>query len=441
MVAIRGIVLRCGRLPSWLPPKLVLVCLLLLSGFAGLQYSWLRLAHGSRGSGELVPARIAATGNRVGHIVPCREKPIAIRPAMSMKHLVGDEEFSIALVSALPRWAPPTVSALIHELKCWGPDFVFSRDTGVQGRSGAFVVRTLLNDEHCVANTVTGPGHLLLDSAYGIQVMAMDTEGALAGRAEGHYGQLLKALAQAGVPSSTPVTSASQRNGTVADIFQDAVLRFSYGEELEFIACALALWLPQHTWTNQFGDEFSFDELTSTLLQAPRGRGPCGGCHLPYSIVVILRVDETESLLSEEVRRDALGWLNDTVELLRVRQIPSGGWDRSWSGTLDIGPIMGLDLLDRVTVTGHHLEWMALAPREIRCQEGMLRTAVRSLASDLAELTSRARPSFKDELPASHAARALALMRNESPSRAFAEYQANGRIKGHVLQECSPMNP
>lgn len=269
----------------------------------------------------------------------------------------------------------------------------------------------------------------------------MDSEGALAGRAEGHYGQLLKALAQAGVPSSTPVTTASQRNGTVADIFQDAVLRFSYADELEFIACALALWLPPHrTWRNQFGEEFSFDELTSALLHAPRGDGPCGGCHLPYSIAIILRVDETHSLLSEEVRRDALRWLNETVELLRVRQMPSGGWNRSWSGTLNVGPIMGIDLLDRVTITGHHLEWMALAPIEIRRQEGMLRAAVKSLASDLAELTSRARPSFKDELPASHAARALALMRGESPCRAFAGYQENGRIKGHALEDCSPLN-
>lgn len=158
-LAVRASILASlGRRSSWCRLALPFISsVAVLLGIAASRTCWPEHLPGSRSADELLPVRIAAMGNRVSRIVPCRETPVQVIPSASMKHLVGDDEFSIALISVLPRWSPPTVSALIHELKCWGSDFVFSPETGAKGRSGAFVVRTLLNDEHCVANTVTGP--------------------------------------------------------------------------------------------------------------------------------------------------------------------------------------------------------------------------------------------------------------------------------------------
>jgi hypothetical protein len=102
----------------------------------------------------------------------------------------------------------------------------------------------------------------------------------------GFAGQLLKALAQANVSSTTLVTTASGKAGTVADIFQDAVMQFRLEKELEFMACSLALWLPAKSWTNQFGATFDFDDLfRGSTVPSGEAASVTGGQFFCYDIM------------------------------------------------------------------------------------------------------------------------------------------------------------
>jgi hypothetical protein len=316
-------------------------------------------------------------------------------------------------------------------LKLWGAHSNFTDEMVGHSRSGAFTVETLLSDKACIANTTPGGMSFLLDSPYGIRVVEQGSLDSDETRGEGHFGQLLKALAEGDVPSAHAVTTASGRVGTIADLFQDAVLRFSFARELEFITCDLVYWLPlgQRTWTNEYGSDVSFDDLMKELLARPYGKGACGGCHLPYAIVLILRLDEVSPVLSPSRRQEAISWLEGLAWHLETHQSSYGGWDRGWPGETPVRFMWGDPVLDRLTVTGHHLEWMALAPPQVLPSREVIRRAVNTIASDVAALNRIPGRSFKTLLPVAHAGRALVLLHGGDAFSLFSEAWRKGRIK------------
>jgi hypothetical protein len=269
-----------------------------------------------------------------------------------------------------------------------------------------------------------------LDSPFGIRVVQQRSADAEGYRAEAHFGQLLMVLGEADVPSDTQVTTASGHVGVVNDLYQDAVLRYSPDGELEFIACALAYWHPpQTTWLDQFGDEHNFDELLRRLISRPLGAGSCGGTHVPYAVVAILRVDDQYQIISSAMRQAARTWLITLGQLLEQRWSEAGGWDSKWASGVEKTLMWGDDILDRITVTGHHLEWMALAPVDCRPSRIAIKRAAGALLSDIESLPPLRRRSFKTLLPASHAARALALLRCEDPFVVWSRYWKAGKLK------------
>jgi len=342
---------------------------------------------------------------------------------------VSDEQLFVALSASVPMWNPPTVPCLLHELRLWGKEAVFSKQVlKTYDRTGAFMVETLLSDKACRERTVQIGGAFLLDSPYGVSVVVSGSMDAVRTRAEGHYGQLLNVLAEAGVPSTTPVTTSSGRTGTVADVLQDAMMRFSWTRELDFIGPALARWLPpETTWMDRFGNEADVDGLVAALLKQPLGKGSCSGCHVPHAVVIILRVDERYPLLSETVRRQAHDWLIALSAGLDRSQLSSGGWDENWSGNPEAAESTWHDpLLDRISATGHHLEWIALAEPGSRPSEEAVRRAVEAVRRDIDALPSMESRSFRSLLPVSHAARALALLRLEHPYTAWRRFWDQG---------------
>lgn len=291
-----------------------------------------RMVKGKADSDILVPARLVARGQNVPLITQCREQPLHLPPISGLDHLVSREDMVSVLCQALPVWRPPSVPSVFHELKLWGREAVFTPDMLNLDRTGGRLwVDTLLNDDACRRNTVPVGDSYLLDSPYGIRVVLAGTQDAVEYRAEAHYGQLLMVLGEVGVASSTPVTTSSGRVGTVQDLYQDALMRFSLSHELEFIGCALTYWhLPRKAWRNQFGEEYTFDDLVSRLVETPYGQGSCGGCHLPYTVVMVLRANERYPILSEHVRRKAVEWLRALAQILEQRQRDTGGWDQTW---------------------------------------------------------------------------------------------------------------
>jgi hypothetical protein len=286
-----------------------------------------------------VPARRAARGEILPLLIKAREFPIQVKPVSGLEHYVTDEQILVALKASLPLWHPPSVPSLVHELKLWGKDAVFTKEqVGGEGRTGKMMVETLLSDPLCREHTVRlgdgDGGPYLIDSPYGIHPIQSGSYDAMEYRAETHFGKLTMLMGLTGVPLSTPVTTASGRVGTIADILQDTIMNFGWDKELEFVGCSLAYWLPpEKSWSNKFGETFTFDDLMERLLDVPLGKGCCGGTHVPYTVVTLLRVDEQVPILELKTKTKAESWLKYVVGVLEKTQKPDGTWLRDWGET------------------------------------------------------------------------------------------------------------
>lgn len=383
---------------------------------------------------EMCPARLAAHGKRLPLIVQCREHPVSISPHLELRGCVSHSDLVNVLSAAVPVWRPPTVAALIHELKLWGRDASFPSELlGGHERSSDSIIGALLSDKVCRSLVANGDaGSYLLDSPYGVRVTRSGSLDAVNHLAEGHFGQLLKALAEAGVPSTTPVTTASGQMASVSELFQDALLTYSPSQEQEFIACALARWLPpQRSWANEFDEQVSFDDVMQELLEIPQGKGACGGSHVAFAIVTLLRVEETFPILSRPLQQKGQQRLAGVSRILEQRELPEGGWDKSWSAEFQVNHITGDNWQDFITVTGHHLEWIALAPRALRPAEPVVRRATAALVREVSALTQVPSRSYKTELPAAHAARALCWLSGADPFETILTAWKVGELRIH----------
>lgn len=376
------------------------------------------------------PARQVARGEPFSPLHRWRATPVELQRIPGMEDAVTDRQLVTALASALPMWDPPAVSSLIHELRLWGRHSDFTKAMLRRPRSGEMMVETLLNDRLCRERTTTGEGTFLMDSPYGIYVALAGTRDEIEGTAEGHYGQLLMALGEAGIPLDTSVSTVSGRSGTIADLLHDAAMRFAWTAELEFIAVALALWLPpETTWTNQFGNRYSFDDLMAKLTDIPHGQGACGGTHVPYAIASILNVDRQYPLLTVPVRQRGTLWLTDLGAKLERTQTAGGGWDYAWAEQQQ--PVRQLwhdSVLDQITITGHHLEWMAIAPPHVRPAPRTIALAVNALTRDIDRLPPVEGREFKTLLPCSHAAKALCQLRGQDSFTVWETFWDQGRL-------------
>jgi hypothetical protein len=416
--SLTPVVVNSRRLPILVPSLRWIRCAFALLALTLISFTFT----GCGGSpAEDVPARRAARGETIPIQIQASELPIQIEPIPGLKDCVSDEQLLVALNAALPLWHPPSVPSLVHELKLWGKDAVFTKEqVGGEGRVGLMMLETLLSDPLCRKHTVIlgdgDGGPYLIDSPYGIHPIQSGSYDAVEYRAETHFGKLMMLMGLANVPLSTPVTTTSGRAGTLVDLLQDTIMNFGWEQELEFVGCALAYWLPpERSWSNKFGETFTFDDLMNWLLAEPLGKGCCGGTHLPYTVVTLLRVDEQVSVLDLKVRTKAEQYLRHLADVLEKTQNPDGTWSRDWGESGQDGFLYSDTVLDNITIAGHHLEWIALVDEKYRPSKDCIRRAVVSVVDQVGRLRPSGYRSFKTILPCSHAAKAMCLMRDAEP--------------------------
>jgi len=245
----------------------------------------------------------------------------------------------------------------------------------------------------------------------------MATRQALDARAAAHVDDLLAAAAEADLPLSTPIF-AGGRAGTLRDLLRGAIARFEIDQELEFTAVALAAYLPPvKSWTNRRGETFTFDDVARKLLEPVTPKQACYGTHVPYALAFLFQIDglfgigEIEPILDPATRRDVVARLRRLSRELEESQDEAGSW-----APRQVRP----DWLDddreltAFRVTGHHIEWIALAPSEARPSRDSVERAARWLyKAVLAQPAAYAYfgTGYNDN---THAARALLLLHHRT---------------------------
>lgn len=308
-------------------------------------------------------------------------------------------------------------SATLHALRLWGIDSSFQTlpESGAESFvlvDGTQMVASLLDHKCHLATSAFRSQGMLVKSEAGFRVLTAMDGGYGSIETATHVGKVVQVMAEAGLPASCRTSTLDGYTGTLHDIVTSDASLVCRGTELEFLASGLSRFSKGNaSWTNRFGEVWSFDRIARELLQSPVDAAACNGAHIPYALTILLRCNEHRGILGGDTARLVQARLRSLAESLERSQQSSGAWRWERPDTERERPSMYRDdFVASLAMTGHHLEWCALAPVEYRPPDGSLLRAATYLVSSWHEVQLKMQADWHVYLPATHAARALYLL-------------------------------
>lgn len=336
-----------------------------------------------------------------------------------------DEAVVRELLERLPPASPkpmPSIVMSTHALRLWGADSQFS-ETAVVPEGYHFqvwrfscptLVRFLL-DHNVYKSYYDNAEPFLRSTEHGIGVRFkpgnfMDRPVNHWPDCDAHIDKMISVLAQIGIPSNHPVY-APDRSGSVVDLLRDSMLRFVPEQELEFSCTAYLHYLKLPAiWENRHGDRVELNEMLRRLVAKELGDGACVGTHVQHVVSLALHVDRDDRFLDTTTRRELEDHLRLASRRLELSQESSGAWPPDWSLTGQHKELVASEgtAAARLRVTGHHLEWIALAPSSLRPADESIRRAIMFIQRTLRELPGD--NYYHNYTALTHAVRALVLL-------------------------------
>ena len=360
-----------------------------------------------------------------------RQTPLIIEPLYDDPAVVSDEELAAVLAKVQPRfWSKEDPERPMpglkpnyveHALRTW---WIKAKFQDPQVMSGDSLKDYLVDHGKWLSSwggwkRKTAPS-LIQDTADGVSIRWGKEEGTSV-----HHDHWLACLTEAGVSIDEPVFTPSARK-SVADVLQEAMRDFRLDEtEVEWSAMAFGFWIaPQREWTTRTGRIVSFDMLAERLMRGHMRFGVCSGTHRIYSLMVLVRLDDDHDILSDEMRERVMDHLRSARDLIMVSQFEDGHWPSNWSdGSEALSKPIEDPLYKKVIATGHHLEWLAIAPKELHPPHEMILKAADWVINTTLEQTDKdigERYTFF-----SHVGNALALWRHTHPADFWMTWEAN----------------
>lgn len=291
-----------------------------------------------------------------------RVEPLRIAPLYNRPDLVSDEQLAAVLRQVRPPFARTQMKPnhVEHALRAWGVRAEFQDPEIVSGRE---MMEFLTDHAKYIASWGEAVRPLLLERPTGVAIRWEKEQ-----NASFHHDHWLACLTEAGAPLNTPVYGPSRVNHTLADVLQEALRDFRLDErETEWTAMAFGLWIsPTRSWRGGEGRDYSFDLLVDRLRRGQKQTGVCAGTHRVYSLMLLVRLDDEFNILSDAARQDAWDYLSTVRDAINASQLPDGHWPSNWpDGARAVEQPIEEDLYKQVIATGHHLEWLSIAPPEL----------------------------------------------------------------------------
>lgn len=343
-----------------------------------------------------------------------RETPLVVSSRYDVPEVVTDEE----LRRILPRIRPKLngkqtkIGGMDHALRFWTANAKFDDAQFISGEG----LRRLLTDHREFAKVYGDKERpLLIPEPNGIRVRSQ--EGTATST---HFDHTLACLAEVGTPLDFPIVTPSQTT-TFRDVLRFALTDFSLNQfEYEWSIQAFALYAPtKDGWLTKEGQHITYDVLAQRLMRERLPRGVCFGNHRLYTLAVLLQIDETNPLLSADVRKQVIEFLTQQSVTLLRNQHAEGYWSADWARQEGAPAVetdaTGDQVADRILATGHALEWWAIAPEEclppreniVRASRWLIKTIDSQSDSEIAS-----RYTYL-----THAGRALCLWRKFDPAQ------------------------
>jgi hypothetical protein len=365
-----------------------------------------------------------------------RQTPLSISPLYDDPEVVSDEDLAAVLRQVHPRFAAEKIKPnfVEHALRIWSVDAEFRDPHCMSGRK---MLDFLVNNGHYIASWGDKIKPLLQEQETGVSIRWGKEEGASV-----HHDHWLACLSEAGVALNEPVYTPSQRQKSINDVLQQALRDFRLDErETEWSVLAYGLWLPpQGRWTNNEGREITFDMLAERLIRGALNQGVCHGTHRLYSLMVLVRLDDESQgkLLRKETRQNIMAHLSRIRDIIATCQFPDGHWASNWpDGVESVNKPIDDPEYRKVIATGHHLEWLAIAPPELHPPREQIHRAAKWLVTTTKKLTPA--EILEKYTFFSHVGNALALWRKTHPAPFWHEWEASHPQEG--LHTAPPTEP
>lgn len=361
------------------------------------------------------------TGRSVAEVVTIpRQTALTIEPLYDDPEVVSDDELALVLAQIVPRFPQKQLKPnyVEHALRTWWLKAKFSDPTVMSGEQ---MKDYLVDHGRYLASWGEDIDPLLQERSDGVAVRwGKDLCASV------HHDHWLACLTEAGMSLNEPVFTPNRRHHTANDVLQEAIRDFRLDEvETEWSSLAFALWMaPQKTWRNRSGRELSFDLMVDRLVRGDRKLGVCAGTHRVYSLMALIRLDDEYHILTSEGRQTAWTYLENVRDAITASQFPDGHWPSNWPDGADaLTKPVEEELFKKVIATGHHLEWLAIAPRELhpprehilKAARWVIGTTIRQSPADIGQ-----RYTFF-----SHVGNALALWRKTHPADFWMKWETD----------------
>ncbi len=373
-----------------------------------------------------------------------RETPLVVEPFYDDQTVVTDEELAAVLMKIRPKFDAVKLKPnyVEHALRAWSIHAEFQDDAVM---SGAQMLDFMTDHGKYIASwktdqpTPKNPNPkktlpLFIEKPQGVDIRYVYQKGANEQTKQGasvHHDHWLACLTEAGVALDQPVFTPNRQNMTVNDVLQEALRNFRLDEkEVEWSAMAFGLWLAPETnqWRTTSNRILSFDLLAKRLMRGTQKWGVCGGTHRVYSLMLLWRLNNGQSLkdqpplLSPAVRDAVWAHLESVRDEITVSQFPDGHWTPNWYlGKAAFAETEQNEEYKQVIATGHHLEWLAIAPKELHPPHEQIVKAAKWIIKTTTEHSDEQIQEHYTFY--SHVGNALALWRHTHPAKFWKTWQ------------------
>lgn len=360
-----------------------------------------------------------------------RQQPIFLPPTLQLDDHRTLARIARGLRAMAPSWPAIKIPDVMHAIHLWGirttfdsKRFEYSFSTPVHPTSELFL--WLTDDEH-FRRVFPAETSLLVHSDYGFRFRDAPSRSMANIGSAGHEGELAALCALHGVPSSWPVISNGGAAGDVGDLVTHILSNVSIGQELEWQVEAIVRYTASaQAWRIKFGTETTLDGLVDALLARSRSHGACFGTHRLHTLAVVARISEQQEVVDARTLQNVQDELLTVTGLLERRLSAGLAWNGQWhlppaGRSADDAmnqPLRFSDPFAMVTSLGHHLEWAAIAPSDLRPAREVIEEAVALGLRLAAEL-----PPFGNYdlyLPLCHLYRACCLLHGKEPAEVIA---------------------
>jgi|GEM_PF-1740563 hypothetical protein len=382
----------------------------------------------------LVAYRIAFMNVVEENLSEGRNEPYLIEPQHDIPLMVTDEQLYRVLDRVKPVASPVNTNNYVHALRLWGRNGDF--DDAEKYISGEKMWSYFMDDNFFQQMAGSNVPPLFEMTPEGITVRGYDDDYNNFSTSSYHVDDLLATMAESGTSLDTPMIV---RNGEcqVRDVLNAAMKQFHLSRhEFEWSLISYGRYLyPKKRWHNRYGDKIDVEGMLDEIMTGRLTDGPCNGAHRLEALVVLYRADEQAQAFRPATRQRILAHMKHVSQRLVEAQSVEGYWTKKWPLGLEGSEDetakkkwpLGLEgsegetasLSDKILVTGHQLEWLALAPPEVHPPRENLVRASQWLVNAMLEIDEE--DLFKRYGPLSHAARALCLWRSKDPYAAWAE--------------------